>query len=105
MPCDPTHSCPTGNTCCPDLSGHWACCPQGHMCMFGKCVSMSDSTSIPSNTENTDALVKVPASLVPSSASSDSQEITSVRCNRTHYCPTGNTCCRHRYGQWACCPM
>ncbi|XP_017284938.1 progranulin [Kryptolebias marmoratus] len=27
VPCDPTHACPDGNTCCKNTADIWACCP------------------------------------------------------------------------------
>ena len=28
VPCDESHECPTGNTCCRLESGDWGCCPK-----------------------------------------------------------------------------
>ena len=31
--------------------------------------------------------------------------VGAVQCDSTHYCPSGNTCCRLTSGQWGCCPV
>ncbi|KAF6027550.1 GRN [Bugula neritina] len=103
--CDSTHYCPSGNTCCKLSSGQWGCCPvpnavccsdhlhccpSGYTCSTGTGQCIKGSSTIPwLNKES--AIVKA-------------QQVEDVQCDSTHYCPSGNTCCRLASGQWGCCP-
>ena len=40
VPCDNTHECPTGNTCCKLASGEWGCCPKPNV---RPCLSLSET--------------------------------------------------------------
>uniref|UniRef100_H2Z8I8 Granulins domain-containing protein n=1 Tax=Ciona savignyi TaxID=51511 RepID=H2Z8I8_CIOSA len=31
--------------------------------------------------------------------------LANVMCDTSHYCPSGNTCCKLSSGQWGCCPL
>uniref|UniRef100_A0A3Q3BFN7 Granulins domain-containing protein n=1 Tax=Kryptolebias marmoratus TaxID=37003 RepID=A0A3Q3BFN7_KRYMA len=34
VPCDPTHACPDGNTCCKNTADIWACCPLNELILL-----------------------------------------------------------------------
>ncbi|WAQ94948.1 GRN-like protein [Mya arenaria] len=100
--CDSTHECPTGNTCCKTSDGQWGCCPipnavccsdQVHCCPSGTTCDVKEGKCLRGNTV-LDWFVKTPAT-----------ELEGVRCDSTHECPTGNTCCKTSDGQWGCCPI
>ncbi|KAM4622432.1 progranulin isoform 3-T6 [Discoglossus pictus] len=100
--CDDQYSCPDDNTCCRLESGEWGCCPlpqavccddhehccpSGHTCSGGRC--LTGERSIP-------WLSKTPA--VKSNAKN-------VQCDDQYSCPDDNTCCRLESGEWGCCPL
>ena len=70
--------------CCSD---HEHCCPEGTTCDVsqGKC-NKGDKI--------TNWLMKTQAVALSNP----------VRCSDTHECPTGNTCCKLKSGEWGCCP-
>uniref|UniRef100_A0A4W3JC86 Granulins domain-containing protein n=1 Tax=Callorhinchus milii TaxID=7868 RepID=A0A4W3JC86_CALMI len=45
--CDSVYSCPDGNTCCRQITGHWSCCPhpQTVCCFAGTRCCPKDYTS------------------------------------------------------------
>ena len=104
--CDSTHACPSGNTCCKLASGQWGCCPvpravccndhvhccpSGYTCETGTGECIKGMTSIPWLTKDV--------------ALSKEVVVENVRCDSTHECPSGNTCCKLSTGQWGCCPV
>ena len=72
--------------CCDD---HVHCCPHGSKCdnVSEKCVS--EAESIPWST-------KVDADL---------RKLSYVKCDSTHECASGQTCCKLSSGEWGCCPI
>uniref|UniRef100_A0A8C9SA32 Granulin a n=1 Tax=Scleropages formosus TaxID=113540 RepID=A0A8C9SA32_SCLFO len=107
VPCDSTHACQDGSTCCKTTTGEWACCPlpqavccedhvhccpQGTTCNTAKNTCESSSGSVP-------WLEKVPAMRQQSDKAGD------VPCDSTHACQDGSTCCKTTTGEWACCPL
>ncbi|XP_067934409.1 uncharacterized protein K04H4.2-like isoform X2 [Watersipora subatra] len=106
VPCDATHYCPSGSTCCKLSGGQWGCCPvpnavccndhvhccpSGYTCQTGTGECSRGLTSIPWM-EKESPLVK-------------STPVEDVQCDATHYCPSGSTCCKLSGGQWGCCPV
>ncbi|XP_076460916.1 progranulin-like isoform X2 [Babylonia areolata] len=118
--CDATHDCPTGSTCCMTSSGQWGCCPLPkavccadhlHCCPNGfKCHTSTGQCEKGSVT--LPWLKKSPAHVRRSNAEavsplvwkSEKVQVESVRCDATHDCPTGSTCCKTSSG-WGCCPL
>ncbi|XP_048380644.1 progranulin-like [Stegostoma tigrinum] len=106
--CDRTHYCLDGYTCCRIVTGGWSCCPQVQtVCCYGGSMCCPQD-----NTDPSSSAVKYPSipmegntlemeTALSTSVNSDS----SVLCDRTHYCPNGNTCCKTRTGSWSCCPL
>ncbi|XP_041040200.1 protein FAM133 isoform X3 [Carcharodon carcharias] len=111
--CPDGSPCPDQSTCCKLESGNYDCCPvEKTVCCFGgsKCCPR-DSTGdfSPSSTalkyQSIPAESKTPemeANALSNSVSSDSSVIY---CDKLHYCPNGNTCCRMQNGDWSCCPQ
>ncbi|KAL4222497.1 hypothetical protein ACF0H5_018536 [Mactra antiquata] len=100
--CDSTHECPNGNTCCKLASGQWGCCPLPeavccsdgvHCCPAGETCDVSHGKCNRGNIQ-TDWFKKQPAI-----------KVGGVKCDSTHECPDGNTCCELASGQWGCCPL
>ena len=104
--CDASHECPSGNTCCKLASGQWGCCPvpnavccddhehccpSGFTCQTGSGHCVRGLTAVP-------WMAKEPAI-------SKAVTVENVQCDSTHYCPSGNTCCKLASGQWGCCPV
>uniref|UniRef100_A0A803KDX3 Granulin n=1 Tax=Xenopus tropicalis TaxID=8364 RepID=A0A803KDX3_XENTR len=100
--CDEIYSCPDGQTCCRLASGDWGCCPiaravccddhehccpHGYICSGGSC--QQGELSIP-------WFLKTPAL---------KQKAKYVKCDDTHSCADGQTCCRLASGDWGCCPI
>ncbi|KAG5854951.1 hypothetical protein ANANG_G00043520 [Anguilla anguilla] len=104
VPCDPTHACPTGSTCCKTEEGEWACCPLPqavccedhlHCCPKGTVCNLAASTC-DDPWGSAPWLEKVPA--LPWSPANE-------KCDDEMVCPSGTTCCRQNTGDWACCPL
>ncbi|KAF6039415.1 GRN [Bugula neritina] len=98
-----TKQCNGGETCCHD---DWGCCPvpnavccsdDVHCCPYGYTCQTGTS-------QCTRGLSAIPW-LNKESAIVKAEQIESVQCDATHYCPSGNTCCRLSSGQWGCCPV
>ena len=134
MGCDQHTSCPVGQTCCPSLSGGWACCQLPHVSALPPA---SDRGAEPSWGEGGEPLTP----LCPSQAvccedrqhccpagytcnvkarscekEADSAHLAArlargphvgvgnVECGARHFCHNNQTCCRDSRGGWACCP-
>lgn len=112
--CDSMHFCPSGQTCCRLPNGNWGCCPHPeancckdglHCCPRGtRCDTISskclmDNIGIP-------WITKKPAMTV-SEAQQDcsSNDCPVVKCDDTHVCKAGSTCCKMYNKQWGCCPF
>uniref|UniRef100_A0A4W3JK71 Granulins domain-containing protein n=1 Tax=Callorhinchus milii TaxID=7868 RepID=A0A4W3JK71_CALMI len=107
--CPDQSQCPEGTTCClmqssqygccpvPKgvcCSDHQHCCPQGYNCNNETCVK--GGLSIP-------YINKIPVLERLIARNSIESHSTKVFCDAIHYCQGGNTCCRNRTGEWACC--
>ena len=70
--------------CCDDKIH---CCPQGSKCetKSGTCVQGGDKTEW--FTMQLSTVLEI------------------VKCDSRHECPSGNTCCKLKSGQWGCCPL
>ncbi|XP_072270765.1 progranulin isoform X2 [Pyxicephalus adspersus] len=99
VPCDLTSYCPDKTTCCRLPSGDWGCCPiekatccsdQDHCCPSGWRCGEQATCSI--------GQLSLPWL---------SKTLTSaqVKCDKSHSCPQGTTCCHTEGGGWACCPL
>ncbi|XP_043440649.1 progranulin isoform X2 [Prionailurus bengalensis] len=134
MGCDQHTSCPVGQTCCPSLSGGWACCQLPHVSTLPPAL---DRRAEPSWGEGGEPLTP----LCPSQAvccedrqhccpagytcnvkarscekEADSAHLAArlargphvgvgnVECGARHFCHNNQTCCRDSRGGWACCP-
>uniref|UniRef100_UPI00398F634D granulin 1 n=1 Tax=Pristiophorus japonicus TaxID=55135 RepID=UPI00398F634D len=112
--CDNGHYCQDGNTCCRSQSGVWSCCPhpaavcckdgvhccpQGTICDTQRSMCETDTVSIP-------WVIKKPA-LMGSEAlqNSLSSDGSVVRCDDSHVCKAGSTCCKMYNKEWGCCPF
>ncbi|XP_067906952.1 progranulin-like [Heterodontus francisci] len=111
--CPDGSPCPDQSTCCKLQSGNYDCCPVEkavckdgvHCCPHGtKCdpqrsVCKMDMVSIP-------WLIKKPA-LIGSEAQQNSlsSDASVVRCDDTHVCKTGSSCCKMWHNGWGCCPF
>ncbi|KAL8609416.1 hypothetical protein ACOMHN_019905 [Nucella lapillus] len=107
--CDATHECPTGNTCCKTASGQWGCCPMPqavccqdhvHCCPNGYTCDLS-AGKCEKGFITLPWLEKQPATITAPLK----EEGEAVKCDTTHECPSGNTCCKTASGQWGCCPL
>ncbi|XP_077316143.1 progranulin isoform X1 [Lithobates pipiens] len=99
VPCDPTTSCPDKTTCCRLPSGDWGCCP------IEKAICCSDqSHCCPSGWRCGE---QATCSVGPLSFPRLSKTLTSsqIKCDKSHSCPQGTTCCHTEGGGWACCPL
>ncbi|XP_033639728.1 progranulin-like isoform X5 [Asterias rubens] len=101
--CDSTHQCPTGNTCCKLASGQWGCCPlpkatccsdQQHCCPQDTTCDISEGKC----NKKDEVLTWTTESLALLT-------LGNIKCDDTHYCPEGNTCCKILTGTWGCCPL
>ncbi|XP_018429278.1 PREDICTED: granulins [Nanorana parkeri] len=98
VPCDPTASCPDQSTCCRLPSGEWGCCP------IEKAICCSDhSFCCPSGWRCEQATCSIGQLSLPWLG----KTLTSaqVKCDKSHSCPDGTTCCHTEGGGWACCPL
>ncbi|XP_061079179.1 neurogenic locus notch homolog protein 1-like isoform X2 [Conger conger] len=105
VPCDSTHACPDGTTCCKTESGDWACClmPEAvccedhtHCCPHGTTCDVA-AGSCNDAKGSVPWLEKVPPLIHSPNKAED------VPCDSTHACPDGTTCCKTESGEWACC--
>ncbi|XP_071803733.1 uncharacterized protein [Asterias amurensis] len=101
--CDSTHQCPTGNTCCKLASGQWGCCPlpKATCCSDQQhCCPQDTTCDIPEGKCN-----KKDEVLTWTTESLALLTLGNIKCDDTHYCPEGNTCCKILTGTWGCCPL
>ncbi|XP_026064027.1 granulin a isoform X2 [Carassius auratus] len=113
VPCNDTAACPDGNTCCKTQEGEWACCPLPeavccddfiHCCPHGqKCNTAAGTCEDSSGSQPW--FEKMPVKLISSQNVAVTQVHSDVPCNDTAACPDGNTCCKTKEGEWACCPL
>ncbi|XP_054449184.1 progranulin [Pteronotus mesoamericanus] len=104
MGCDQHTSCPVGQTCCPSLSGSWACCQLPHaVCCEDRqhCCPAGYTCNVKARTcekEVDSAHHAAHLTLSPTVGAGD------VLCGKGHFCHNNQTCCRDSRGGWACCP-
>eukprot|EP00914_Ancora_sagittata_P015706 GHVO01031261.1.p1 GENE.GHVO01031261.1~~GHVO01031261.1.p1 ORF type:complete len:813 (+),score=67.53 GHVO01031261.1:114-2552(+) len=92
-----TATCPDKTTCCLLKSGGYGCCPypEATCCSDGEHCCPNGYTCDPASatchmtSEQTKILVAEPEN---------------VKCDETHECPSGTTCCKLPSGQFGCCP-
>ncbi|XP_060085817.1 fibrillin-1-like [Ylistrum balloti] len=113
--------CPSGNTCCLDEEGTYACCPRPnavccsdkkHCCpentecdtSSGKCISEND-LSMDWLQMHESVLIQnhypISAKIVP--AISVEHDSSSIDCPGGGSCPSDNTCCKNSSGNYGCC--
>ncbi|XP_006636222.2 granulin 1 [Lepisosteus oculatus] len=118
--CPDGSSCPDSSTCCYSDTGY-KCCPYPdavccvdhiHCCPQGLTCNMIEMTCDGHGAEPGIPMVKkIPAAeqdaFLPVMMGKPDANVESskVQCDSTHFCPDGNTCCRHPYGIWKCCPL
>ncbi|KAK3790504.1 hypothetical protein RRG08_060554 [Elysia crispata] len=103
--CPDKSTCPSGNTCCKDQQGGYACCPvpqavccsdrlhccpAGYTCdvAAGRCNKGTEFLAIFTKQPSTPALVG-----------------SNPVCPDGSSCPSGNTCCKNQQGSYSCCPL
>ncbi|CAH1239034.1 GRN [Branchiostoma lanceolatum] len=104
--CDSTHECPSRHTCCKLSSGQWGCCPlPSAVCCDDKvhCCPEGTTCSVSTGKCNKGDISLPWFEKVPSI--STVEEVSNVKCDATHECPTKHTCCKLSSGQWGCCPL
>ncbi|XP_073539287.1 progranulin isoform X1 [Phyllobates terribilis] len=91
--CDDETACPDETTCCRLESGEWGCCPyeQATCCPSG----------LTCHEQATCVLGQV-SSPWPGKINAHAPE---VKCDKSHSCAQGTTCCHTEGGGWACCPL
>ncbi|XP_073428936.1 progranulin isoform X1 [Dendrobates tinctorius] len=91
--CDDETSCPDETTCCRLESGEWGCCPY------------EQATCCPSGLtchEQATCVLGQFSSPRPGKINAHAPE---VKCDKSHSCAQGTTCCHTEGGGWACCPL
>nr|XP_046232541.1 granulin b isoform X2 [Scatophagus argus] len=92
---DKKSACPDQSTCCQMANGTYGCCPMpdavccsdhAHCCPAGTQCDLAHSTCVSAQRET-------------------SVTIGAVPCNDSVACAEGNTCCKSKEGEWACCPL
>ncbi|XP_048221897.1 progranulin isoform X2 [Perognathus longimembris pacificus] len=102
--CDQHTSCPVGQTCCPNLSGGWACCQLPHaVCCEDRqhCCPAGYTCNVKARTCEKEVDAAHPAALL---LLSPNEGVDDVECGSRHFCHDNQTCCRNSQGDWACCP-
>ncbi|KAG8505082.1 LOW QUALITY PROTEIN: Progranulin [Galemys pyrenaicus] len=129
MGCDQHTSCPVGQTCCPSLSGGWACCQLPHvsiLCLLRErgvksgrgqgchaalspqavccedrqhCCPAGYTCNVKARSCEKDA-----HSTQPPARLVRGPQLGNVECEAGHFCHDNQTCCQDRVGGWACCP-
>uniref|UniRef100_A0A673V7M0 Progranulin n=1 Tax=Suricata suricatta TaxID=37032 RepID=A0A673V7M0_SURSU len=102
--CDQHTSCPVGQTCCPSLSGGWACCQLPHaVCCEDRqhCCPAGYTCNVKARSCEKEA---GSAHLAAHLARGPRMGVGNVECGDRHFCHDNQTCCRDSQGGWACCP-
>lgn len=101
MGCDKHTSCPVGQTCCPNLSGGWACCQLPHaVCCEDRqhCCPAGYTCNVKARSCEKEGDSAQPAHL------GHSPSVGDVKCSARRFCHDNQTCCQDGHGGWACCP-
>ncbi|XP_042772115.1 progranulin isoform X5 [Panthera leo] len=104
MGCDQHTSCPVGQTCCPSLSGGWACCQLPHaVCCEDRqhCCPAGYTCNVKARSCEKEA---DSAHLAARLARGPHVGVGNVECGARHFCHSNQTCCPDSRGGWACCP-
>ncbi|XP_071967349.1 progranulin isoform X1 [Engystomops pustulosus] len=91
--CDQTTSCPDKTTCCRLPSGEWGCCPY------------EQATCCPSGLTCDEQATCVLGQFSTPRYSKNNARAPEVKCDKSHSCAQGTTCCHTEGGGWACCPL
>nr|AJD81432.1 granulin epithelin precursor variant 1 [Pinctada fucata] len=109
---DKSSQCPTGQTCCPLVDGHFGCCPtpnavccsdRRHCCLAGSQCDVRDGKCIKADNSVTNWLEKVPAQKVEQKEEKPGDPV--VCPGNQFQCEYKHTCCKLDNGTWACCPL
>lgn len=103
--CDQHTSCPMGQTCCPSLSGGWACCQLPHaVCCEDRqhCCPAGYTCDVKARSCEKAVDGTRPAARL---ALGSDGGVTDVACGDGRFCHDEQTCCRDSQGGWACCPF
>ncbi|XP_078656089.1 uncharacterized protein LOC144902484 isoform X2 [Branchiostoma floridae x Branchiostoma belcheri] len=104
--CDETHECPSKHTCCKLASGQWGCCPlPSAVCCSDKVHCCPEGTTCDLSSGKCKRKDISIAWFEKVSAIANEEEVSNVRCDTTHECPSKNTCCKLSSGKWGCCPL
>lgn len=104
MGCDQRTSCPVGQTCCPSLSGGWACCQLPHaVCCEDRqhCCPAGYACNVKARSCEKEVDPVRPAAHL---ARGPPIGVGNVECGAGHFCHDNQTCCRDSRGGWGCCP-
>lgn len=104
MGCDQHTSCPVGQTCCPSLSGGWACCQLPHaVCCEDRqhCCPAGYTCNVKARTCEKEVDSAHHAAHLNRGPHMD---VGNVECGDGHFCHDNQTCCRNSHEGWACCP-
>ncbi|XP_058417154.1 progranulin [Diceros bicornis minor] len=102
--CDQFTGCPVGQTCCPSLSGRWACCQLPHaVCCEDRqhCCPAGYTCNVKARSCEKEVDSAHPAARLPLGPH---MGVGNVKCGEAHFCHDNQTCCRASRGGWACCP-
>ncbi|XP_077108702.1 progranulin isoform X3 [Ranitomeya variabilis] len=91
--CDDESACPDGTTCCRLESGEWGCCP------YEQATCCPSGLTCP---EQATCVLGQFSSPWPGKINAHAPE---VKCDKSHSCAQGTTCCHTEGGGWACCPL
>ncbi|XP_004451613.1 progranulin [Dasypus novemcinctus] len=101
--CDQHTSCPVGQTCCPSLSGGWACCQLPHaVCCEDRqhCCPTGYTCNVKARSCEKEVDPAQPATHLTRSQ----VDVGDVKCGAGRFCHDNQTCCHDSLGGWACCP-
>ncbi|XP_069490386.1 progranulin isoform X2 [Ambystoma mexicanum] len=108
VPCDESHFCKDGTTCCKTNTGSWSCCPlpqavccsdhihccpNGYTCNVEEGTCVMGSRSVSWHSKN------------PANIKNEVPLRGETSCDETSSCPKESTCCRLASSEWACCPL